>query len=212
LPSGIRSSELVARDPQALVRLLDESRPPPVSLSVRDAVLAGLPRKGQVHDLDSSERRKLAALAPVLAAAQRESAYVVTVIDVPEAFVGLHDRSVLLIARPALRVMSEGELRGIVAHEAGHEYVHAEYQSAMAAGRRDRLQDLELVCDIIAVVILRAIGQEAWSLPAAIAKIETFNRARFGLEAGHPDYPPLLLRRSTILSLEKRFARSIPGR
>ena len=75
----------------------------------------------------------------------------------------------LLISLPALRLVSEDQLRAVVAHEAAHEYVHAEYERATAAGRRDQLQDLELVCDIIAVLTLNAIGQEAgWALSGAI--------------------------------------------
>jgi hypothetical protein len=38
-----------------------------------------------------------------------------------------------------------------VAHETAHEYVH---ERARAEGHSGRLQDLELVCDIIAVMTL----------------------------------------------------------
>ena len=81
----------------------------------------------------------------------------------------------------------------------------------MIDARRGRLQDLELICDIIAVLTLRAIGQEARTLPAAIEKIQRFNRFHFGYEVD-PDYPDLLLRRSTILGLDKRLSRSLGGR
>src|SRR5438874_937912 len=92
-----RSADLLAMDPLALARLLDESRPAPVPAAVRARVLAALPRQGEVQHLDDGERRKLAALAPVLEAAQRGSVYAIKVIDVPHAFVGLHARTVLLI-------------------------------------------------------------------------------------------------------------------
>lgn len=209
--STIRSGELLAMDPLALARLLDESRPAPVPAAVRARVLAGLPKQGEVHNLDDGARRKLAALAPVLEAAQRGSVYAVKVIDVPHAFVGLHARTVVLISRPALGLMSEDELRALVAHETAHEYVHAEYERATAEGRSGRLQDLELVCDIIAVMTLRAIGQEAWSLAAGIEKLLRFNRFHFGTEIDDPDYPSSLLRRSVVLALEKRISR-VAGR
>jgi Peptidase family M48 len=206
LPS-IRSGELLAMGPTALARFLDESRPAPVSATVRDEVLAGLPKRGEVHNLDDRERRKLAALAPVLEAVHRGSVYAIKVIDVPYAFVGLHARAVILISRPALAVMSENELRAVVAHETGHEYVHAEWERATAEGRTGRLQDLELVCDIIGVITLRAIGQGAWSLVAGIEKILRFNHFHFGREIDAPEHPSPLLRRSVVLALEKSISR-----
>ena len=68
------------------------------------------------------------------------------------------------------------------------------------------LQDLELVCDIIAVMTLHAIGQEAWSLVAGIEKLLRFDRFHFGREMDYPDYPSPLLRRSVALALEKRIS------
>lgn len=205
LPRTVRSGDLLAMDPLALTRLLQESRPAPVPVDVTAQVVAGLPTKGQVHNLDDREQRKLAALAPVLEAAERASVYVVMVIDVPEAFVGLHARTVVFITRPALRLLSEVELRALVAHETAHEFVHAEYEHAIAKGRSGRLQDLELVCDIIAVLTLRAIGQEASTLAAGIERLSRFNHFHVGSEMDHPDYPTSLLRRSVMLGLEKRI-------
>ena len=81
-------------DPLTLVRLVDERRPAPVSPAIRAQVLAELPKKGEVRDLDVGERRKLAEIALVLEVAQRQSVYAIKVIDVPHAFVGIHERSV----------------------------------------------------------------------------------------------------------------------
>jgi hypothetical protein len=194
-------------DPVALARLLAESRPAPVTAAVRAHVLAGLPKQGEVENLDDGDRRKLAALAPVLEAAQRGSVYAIKVIDVPHAFVGLYARTVLLITLPALRLMTEDELRAVVAHETGHEYVDTEYERARAEGRIGRLQDLELVCDIIAVITLRDIGREAGSLVAGIEKISRFNHFHFGSEIDDPEYPSPLLRRWVVRALEKRILR-----
>ena len=165
-----------------------------------------------MEDLDDGARRKLAAVAPVLEAAERASVYAIKVIDVPHAFVGLHARTVVLISLPVLRLVSENELRALVAHETAHEYVHAEYERAMAAGRSGDLQDLELVCDIIAVVTLSAIGQEARSLPAGLEKLSRFNHFQVGSEMDHPDYPTSLLRRSVVLGLEERISRAAARR
>ena len=128
------SAELLAMDPLALARLLDESRPAPMPAAIRARVLAGLPKKGEVRDLDDRERGKLAALAPVLEVTQRGSVYAIKIIDVPHAFVGLHARTVVLISRPALRLMSKDELQALMAHENAHEYVYDEYRASQ--GRR----------------------------------------------------------------------------
>jgi hypothetical protein len=201
-----RPGRLLAMDPLALARLLDESRPAPVSAAIRAHVLAGLPKQGGVENLDDDARRKLAGLAPVLDAARRRSVYAIKVIDVPQAFVGLHARAVILISLPALRLLTDDELRAMVAHETGHEYVHAEYERAAAEGRSASLQDLELICDIIAVMTLREIGQPASSLITGIEKLLWFDRFHFG-EMDYPGHPSLLLRRSVVLTLEKRSLR-----
>jgi len=138
--------------------------------------------------------------------------YAIKVIDVPQAFVGLHARAVVLISLPALRLMTEDELRALVAHETGHEYVHAEYERATAEGNSGRLQDLELVCDIIAVMNLHAIGQQASSLVGGIEKLLRFDRFHFGSEMDYPDYPSPLLRRSVVLTLEKRVLQAAARR
>jgi Peptidase family M48 len=210
--STIRSDDLLAMNPLALARFLDDTRPAPVPATVRAHALAGLPRQGEVQKLDDAARRKLAALAPVLEAAQRGSVYAIKVIDVPHAFVGLYARTVVLISLPALRLLTEDELRALVAHETGHEYVHAEYERATAEGRSGRLQDLELVCDIIAVMNLHAIGQKASSLVAGIEKLLRFDRFHFGSEMDYPDYPSPLLRRSVVLALEERISRGVGRR
>ena len=72
LPS-IRPTDLLKMDPLALTRLVNESRPAPVPAEARAHILAGLPKKGEVQNLDDGARQKLAGLAPVLKAAQRET-------------------------------------------------------------------------------------------------------------------------------------------
>jgi hypothetical protein len=48
----------------------------------------------------------------------------------------------------------------LVGHEAGHEYVWAEYERASSARDHARLRELELLCDAIAVVTLHGLGIE----------------------------------------------------
>jgi hypothetical protein len=199
--STVASRDLLAMDPGELARLLEGGRPAAAPESYRAAVLSGLPRDGEVHDLSDDARQKLASLAPVLQAARRESVYTIKVIELPSAVVAVHARTVILISRPALEMLSAAELRALVAHETGHEYVWEEYARASERGEKRRLRDLELVCDVIAVMTLRAIGQEPSSLVTAIEKVTLFNRVRLGTADNEDSYPTLAQRRSVALSL-----------
>ena len=197
------ASDLLRTDPAELVRLLEAARPAPVPTIERATIVSRLPEKGEVHDLDSRSQRKLAALLPVLEASQRESVYEIKVIDVAQAGVGNYGRLVLLISRVALGLLSADELQAVVAHEIGHEYVWADRERAIAVGDHERLQDLELVCDIIAVTILRGIGRSTSPLIAGIEKISRFNTAHLGTASNQHSYPSLARRRSVIRAVSR---------
>jgi hypothetical protein len=109
-----------------------------------------------------------------------DSVYVVKVIAVPQAAIGLHARTALLISEAALILLSADELQALVAHEIGHEYVWLEYERAFGLADRNRLKALELVCDGIAIVTLHGLGMDPSRLIASVDKIGRFNRERFG--------------------------------
>ena len=70
----------------------------------------------------ATERVKLATLDVILAYHERLQVYAIKVIDVPVASVNWYPPAVVLISRPALRLLSVPELQATVAHEIGHEY------------------------------------------------------------------------------------------
>src|SRR5262245_31717580 len=76
-----RPNDMLAEDPVAFARWLDEARPAPVSAEEKTRVLASLPREGEVTELQIADRTKLAHLMGVLQALHRESVYVVKVIE-----------------------------------------------------------------------------------------------------------------------------------
>jgi hypothetical protein len=205
--STVTPRDLLAMEPGELARLLEVGRPAAAPKSYRTTVLSGLPRDGEAHDLSDDARQKLASLAPVLQAARRESVYTIKVIERPQAAVAVHARTVILITRPALEMLSAAELRALVAHETGHEYVWEAFARASARGEKRRLRDLELVCDVIAVMTLRAIGEEPSSLVTAIEKVTLFNRLRLGSFDNEDCYPTLAQRRSVALSLGSKVRR-----
>jgi hypothetical protein len=173
----------------------DSIRPAPVSPAERAHVLATLPAEGEVADLDIVQRTKVAAVRRVLELHRREAVYVVKVVDVPQAAVALHARSVVLVSEAALDLLDAGELQALVAHEVSHEYFWSEYSRARRYDDRVRLRTLELLCDGVAIVTLRRAGGDAPQLIAALDKVVRYNRDRFGAALNEDHYPAIEERR-----------------
>jgi hypothetical protein len=149
-------------------------RPAPLSAQARALVVAALPREGELSPT-AAEEAKIAALAPVFDLHERKGLVVVKVIDVGHAFVGLHAKTVLLLSRDALSLLAGDELQALAAHELGHESFWNEYAEARAAGDDARLQELELVCDGVAVATLRRLGRGPENLVDAVTKMTRYN-------------------------------------
>jgi hypothetical protein len=140
---------------------------------------------------------KLASLDPVFEFHDRTGLMQVKVIDVGHAFVGLHARTVLLLSRDALSLVTAAELQALAAHELGHEFFWEEYQTALASNQDAALQEMELLCDGIAVMTLRALGRTAESLVTAVTKMTRYNERR-GATASAGAYVSLKDRRDFI--------------
>jgi hypothetical protein len=171
-------------------------RPAPLPPTARAAVLASLPREGELAP-NVAEEAKIAALGPVFAANDRDGLVVVKVIDVGHAFVGLHARTVLLLSRDALAILDANELQALAAHELAHELFWDEYQTARARGDHDVTRELELRCDGIAVATLARMGGQPEPLLTAIDKMTRYNEA-LGATLSAPNYVSLKDRRRFI--------------
>ena len=183
---------------------LDACRPNAVSVAEKAAALNLLPAEGAVTSLGAGERRKLDAIGSVLRVHRRDSVYDVRVIAVPQAWTGLHERAVLLISLPALRLLNAGELQALAAHEMAHEYVWQEYAEARKQKDTKGMRELELVCDAIAIRTLARAGVPPKRLQTAIKKVLRFNRERLGVALNEDNYPSFkermaLLRRMSSL-------------
>ena len=119
-PSTVALRFFEALPPGNVEAALRAVRPPPIAADERTRLLAMLPEAGELVP-DAAEQPKLAALEPVLAFHERHGVLAVKVIDLPQAGLVIYQRSVLLVARPALRLLSTAELQAAVAHEIGHE-------------------------------------------------------------------------------------------
>jgi hypothetical protein len=187
----LSSSDLLSMDPSRFAQWL-AARPVAVSAEEKARTLSELPEEGAVVHLNESARRKLASLTPLLQMVGRESIYVFKVIDVPQAVMGLHARAVILISAPALRLLDADELQALLAHEIGHEYIWPEYERQTTFGD---VKELELVCDGIAIVILRELGIDASRLVGGIEKLTRFNQ-RFKKPLNEASYPTVDKRRA----------------
>ena len=199
---------LPTRNPGAVLRLL---RPPHAGADERARALAILPESGELRP-DRRERAKLATFEDVLAYHERAQVFETKVIDVPQAVVALHQRTVLLISRPALRLLSGAELQALVAHEIGHDYFWGEFERTLALGDRKRRQELELKCDGIAVLTLVALRLDLGRLVDGLHKQLRFNET-LGANANAPDYPQIQERQRfiTALSISWSSVRMNPG-
>jgi Zn-dependent protease with chaperone function len=177
---------------------LDACRPEPVSNQEKQSLLASLPERGEVKNLTEDQKRKLSALNAVLALHARNDVYALKVIDVPQAWTGLYGRAVLLISAALLKVVSPGELQALVAHEIGHEYSWAAWNSAQAAGQKDRMHEIELTCDAIAVITLQQLGEDPKLLISALERVARFNGEHFGDAIDQTSHPPLQERRAFV--------------
>ena len=206
-----RSTTSPDMTPVTILELFDTVRPAPVSDAERKRILATLPTKGDVRDLDSAQRKKLAALRRVLELHQREAVYVIkvmNVIEVPQAAVALHGRAVVLVSERALDLLDAEELQALVAHEVGHEYFWGEYFRARRDNGQSSLRRLELLCDGFAVITLRRAGVNPKRLTSALEKIAGYNRDRFGIAVNEGHYPAASERRRFVGHLLEWLGRS----
>lgn len=172
---------------RAAPSLIDTCLPEPASAAHRQAVLDTLPPKGDVNEFNDADQAKLAAIAAVLGLHGRENIYTIKVIDIPQAWTGLHGRAVVLISKPALRMLKAAELQALVAHEIGHEFLWAQYEHAHQTGDHRRVHKLELAADGVGVRTLQALEIAPENLVKALVKVENYNREMGGIDDGsHP--------------------------
>ena len=153
-----------------------------------------------------AERRKIAALKPLLVNDERDLAFDTKVIDLPHAGLVIYNRAVLLVSRPALRLLSSEELQAAVAHEIGHLYFASEYEGDGLAGGVVGRQTLELKCDGVAALTLLAMGLDVSHLVSGMRKIVQFNDA-LGITTDDTGYPTVRERERFVRALLKMTAR-----
>ena len=190
-------------DPSTFAFDLDKFRPAAEPPALRRA-LQRLPVKGHVRNLNRAQQAKLDSIEPILRLHQRPGTYEIRVYEDPVAAVSSRPGAVLLISTAALGWLAPGELQAAVAHEIGHEYVWREKQDAAARGDHGRVQELELICDGVALLTLHRVGVNLNSLLNGIESMLSFNFIRTRRAPQRDTHPSLYER--------KKFARAVMER
>lgn len=175
--------------PDTFLRNLKVNRPPALNEQAKAQVIRCLPRDGAVTKLSDLGRKKLASLDRVLRFHGRDAVYVIKVVEVPEAVIALHERSVLLISAPGLALWNAQELQALAAHEIAHEYTWEQYQLARSRKDSTEMQQLELYSDGIAILTLAQIGVDPSALTSALKKGIRYNRSHLGFALNEDQYP-----------------------
>lgn len=196
-------------DFDALLRQLRRPAPP---LAVRARVIETLPKEGALSPT-TEEAAKLERIQPVLAVHGRDHDLEVRLVEAGGlALVGLHARTVLLITREALGLSTPEELLAIMAHEVGHDYLWDEYDAARRQGDPRRLQEVELLCDGIAVITLERLGLDPEHLVLAAMKLLRHNERVPGGRAIDAAYVPLNERVRFIRAVARLIKRRNSGK
>ncbi len=154
---------------------LKRIRPPKTSAEVKAQIHAQLAKAEAGQSSEKRNAKLMAAILPLLQFHDRADAIDIKVINTREAVVGVQGRAVLLISENVLRMLSTQELQAVVAHELGHEYFWYELMEARRQNNYERMREIELRCDGIAVIALERLGLDATKLLSALTKIQTHN-------------------------------------
>jgi hypothetical protein len=207
-PAGISNRVLAYFDQLSKEQRLDAyltlARPTPVSTRYKEAALANLPPAGNVR-LSARRQAKLAALAPILEFYGRTGIIEPVVIgDTETTFIGLYERCALIITQRALDLLSEQEMQAVVAHELAHEWYWDEYKLAREFKQDDKMQELELRCDGIAILALGRLRLNPSQIISAMRKMGTYDGDTAGANRYVAPNERLTFARSMINSLSAR--------
>lgn len=193
--------EFAEIDDSSFENYLRAIRPSEISSDLRKRVIANLPKQGELKQ-SAEDKARLSQLQPIFSYHDRAPMIENRVIDVPQAFLGLHASFVLLIARNTMDLLTAEELQAAVAHEMGHFYSWDDYQAAARDGRSNRLQEIELQSDAIAVITLIGLGMDPSVLIASLRKLTRFNQ-RIGASANAHAYVSIEDRTRFIAAMTK---------
>jgi len=152
---------------------LKRIRPVGVSADRRARLVASI-RKEDIVSPSFQRQAKLDALRPILIYHDR-AGIEVKVVRLGLAWAGFFEGAAIVVSEEAVDILTADELQAVVAHELGHEYFAAEYELARNNKQKDKVKELELKCDGVAIITLSGLGLNPNSLSSAVSKLTKFN-------------------------------------
>jgi len=183
-------------------------RPTPLDEASRAKVIASLPQEGEIRP-SRNDRKKLSAAERILDYSARSGAVTIKVVELDSAFVGLYYRTVVLVSGKALALFSADELAAVVAHEMGHDGDWNEYSTAMQSRDNERIRELELKADGIAVLTLEHLGSSPDLLVSAAQKVMHRNDCQDRTAGATPQAPLSACDRYVSLDDRIEFIRAV---
>jgi len=156
------------------------------------ARVIGMLRKEDIVTASAKAQAKLDALAPILKYHDRSSVIDLKVMRLNQAVVVFLAGAAVLISERALDMLTGEELQAVVAHELGHEYFWNEYEQARLNKQYEKMQEIELRCDGMAVIAMNRLGLDPSHLISAITKLTESHKGK-------------LINRESYVSLDERI-------
>ena len=155
---------------------LKSIRPARVSADRRARLVASI-KKEDVVSPSAQRQAKLDALRPILAYHDR-AGIEVKILRLGLAWAGMLEGAAVVVSEEAVDLLTAEELQAVVAHELGHEYFAAEYEAARQSKQYDKVKEVELRCDALAIITMKSLGLNPASLLSGVSKLTKFNEAR----------------------------------
>ena len=172
---------------QSFDHYLKRIRPNQLSTELKAKLIAILPNQDIVNP-SAHGREKLDALQPVLKYYGRSSVLDLKVVRMGQAVILFLAGAAVVISEEALDLLTAKELQAIISHELGHEYFWNEWQQARLDKQYEKMQEIELRCDGMAVITINQLGLDPSHLISAITKLTKSHTGPLGNAAY---YPPL---------------------
>jgi hypothetical protein len=152
---------------------LKSIRPAGVSADRRARLVASI-KKEDIISPSAQRQAKLDALRPILAYHDR-AGIEVKILRLGLAWAGFLEGSAVVVSEEAVDLLTAEELQAVVAHELGHEYFSAEYEPARSSKQYDKVKEVELRCDAVAIITMKSLGLNPNSLLSGVSKLTQFN-------------------------------------
>jgi hypothetical protein len=151
-------------------------RPAGVSAEQRSRLVASI-RKEDIVSPSPQRQAKLDALVPILTYHDR-AGIEVKILRLGLAWAGMLEGAAVVVSEEAIDILTPEELQAVVAHEIGHEYFAAEYEPARKNKQYDKVREVELRCDAVAIITMKSLGLNPNSLLSGVSKLTKFNEGR----------------------------------